>query len=164
MAFCPLGNSDHAVVSASIDFTWNSNDHFHRPAYDYSRADLDGPLDNSKGFSWEGIFKLGASDNVIEFCELVQVEIDVYIPQRKYWSSLIHLPIHLHVAAADGNHFFRLYQQNKTAFKVKFRQAKNHCENVLNPLGASVASYRNQSIDLLCKSIEWFLYEGNNGT
>ena len=79
-----LGNSDHVVVSASIDFTWNSNDHFHRPAYDYSRADLDGPLDNSKGFSWEGIFKLGASDNTIEFCELVQVEIDVYIPQRKY--------------------------------------------------------------------------------
>ena len=22
-------------------------------------------------------------------------------------------------------------------------------------------SYRNQSIDLLCKSIDWFLYEGN---
>ena len=25
-------------------------------------------------------------------------------------------------------------------------------------------SYRNQSIDLLCKSINWFLYEGNTGT
>ena len=25
-------------------------------------------------------------------------------------------------------------------------------------------SYRNQSIDLLCKSIDWFLYEGNTGT
>ena len=24
-------------------------------------------------------------------------------------------------------------------------------------------SYRNQSIDLLCKSIDWFLYEGNTG-
>ena len=24
-------------------------------------------------------------------------------------------------------------------------------------------SYRNQSIDLLCKSIDWFLYEGNIG-
>ena len=31
----------------------------------------------------------------------------------------------------------------------------------INPLGAS---YRNQSIDLLCKSIDWFLYEGNTGT
>ena len=25
-------------------------------------------------------------------------------------------------------------------------------------------SYRNQSIDLLCKTIDWFLYEGNTGT
>ena len=25
-------------------------------------------------------------------------------------------------------------------------------------------SYRNQSVDLLCKSIDWFLYEGNTGT
>ena len=24
--------------------------------------------------------------------------------------------------------------------------------------------YRNQSIDLLCKSIDWFLFEGNTGT
>ena len=24
-------------------------------------------------------------------------------------------------------------------------------------------SYRNQSIDLLCKSIDWFLYDGNTG-
>ena len=25
-------------------------------------------------------------------------------------------------------------------------------------------AYRNQSIDLLYKSIDWFLYEGNTGT
>ena len=24
-------------------------------------------------------------------------------------------------------------------------------------------SYRNQSVDLLCKSIDWFLYDGNIG-
>ena len=24
-------------------------------------------------------------------------------------------------------------------------------------------SYRNQSLDLLCKSIDWFLYEGSTG-
>ena len=28
---------------------------------------------------------------------------------------------------------------------------------------AVLPSYRNQSIDLLCKSIDWFLYEGNTG-
>ena len=30
--------------------------------------------------------------------------------------------------------------------------------HILNPLSASVAS------DLLCKLIDWFLYEGNSGT
>ena len=32
---------------------------------------------------------------------------------------------------------------------------------IVNPLNVSVALIRNQSIDLLCKSIDWFLYEGN---
>ena len=44
MAFPPLGNSDHVVVSVSIDFPsysqWDAL--FHRIAYDYSRADWDG--------------------------------------------------------------------------------------------------------------------------
>ena len=39
--FPPLGNSDHIVVSVSIDFPSNSqrDTPFHRIAYDYSRAD-----------------------------------------------------------------------------------------------------------------------------
>ena len=41
MAFPPLGNSDHVVVSVSIDFATNSQQHapFHCIVYDYSRAD-----------------------------------------------------------------------------------------------------------------------------
>ena len=41
MAFPPLGNSDHVVVSVSIDFPTNSqrDASFHSIAYDYSRAD-----------------------------------------------------------------------------------------------------------------------------
>ena len=41
MAFSPLGNSDHVVVSVSIDFRSNSqwDTPFHPIAYDYSRAD-----------------------------------------------------------------------------------------------------------------------------
>ena len=41
MAFLPLGNSDHVVVSVSIDFPINSKQDapFHRIAYDYSPAD-----------------------------------------------------------------------------------------------------------------------------
>ena len=41
MAFPPLVNSDHVVVSVSIDFPSNSQRDvpFHRIAYDHSRAD-----------------------------------------------------------------------------------------------------------------------------
>ena len=44
MAYLPLGNSDHIVVSVSIDFPSNSQRDvpFHRIAYDYSRVDWDG--------------------------------------------------------------------------------------------------------------------------
>ena len=43
MAFPPLGNSDHVVVSVSIDFPSNSqwDALFHCIAYDYSCADWD---------------------------------------------------------------------------------------------------------------------------
>ena len=43
MAFRPLGNYNHVVVSVSIDFPSNSQRValFHRIAYDYSRADWD---------------------------------------------------------------------------------------------------------------------------
>ena len=86
MAFPPLGNSDHVVVSVSIDFPINSkrDTPFHRVAYDYSRADCGGLRDHLRDVPWEDIFKLSASAAVSEFCEWVQVGIDVYIPHRKY--------------------------------------------------------------------------------
>ena len=31
---------------------------------------------------------------------------------------------------------------------------------IVNPLTANVPSYRKQSVDLLCKSTDWFLYDG----
>ena len=44
MAFPALGNSDHVVVSVSIDFPINSKQDspFHCMVYDYSRVDWDG--------------------------------------------------------------------------------------------------------------------------
>ena len=85
MAFPPLGNSNHVVVSVSIDFPINSkqDNPFHRVAYDYSRADWDGLRDHLSNVPWEDIFKLSASATVNEFCEWIQVVIDVYIPPRK---------------------------------------------------------------------------------
>ena len=92
-AFSPLRNSDHVVVSVSIDFPTNSQRDapFHCIAYDYSRADWDGFYDHLRDVPWEDIFKLCASAAASEFCECVQVGIDVYIPHRKIRSSLIHL-------------------------------------------------------------------------
>ena len=85
MAFPPLGNSDHVVVSVSIDFPTNSQQDapFHRIAYDYSRADWDGLRNHLRDVPWEDIFKLGASAAASEFCEWVQIGIDAYIPHRK---------------------------------------------------------------------------------
>ena len=86
VAFPPPGNSDHVVVSVSIDFPSNSQPDalFHRIAYDYSRADCDGFRDHLRDVLWEDIFKLSSSAAASEFCEWVQVETDAYIPHRKY--------------------------------------------------------------------------------
>ena len=137
MAFPPLGNSDHVVVSVSIDFLVNSKQDapFHRVAYDYSRADWDGLRDHLRDVPWQNIFKLSASTAASEFCEWVQVGIDVYIPHRKYQVKPHSSPWFSAACAAaivHRNHFFRLYQQNKSSeSKVKFRQASNHCKRVL---------------------------------
>ena len=86
MAFPLLGNSDHFVVSVSIDFPSNSQQDtsFHHIAYDYSCADWNDLLDHLKVLPWEDIFKLGAFGAASQFCEWVQVGTDVYIPHRKY--------------------------------------------------------------------------------
>ena len=71
MVFPPLGNSDHVVVSVSIDFPTNSQQDapFHRIAYDYSRADWDGLCDHLRDVPWEDIFKFSASAVASEFCD-----------------------------------------------------------------------------------------------
>ena len=133
MAFPPLENYDHVVVSASIDFpSYSQRDApFHRIANDYSRADCDGLRDHLSDTPWEGILKLTAFVAASEFCELVQVGIDVYIPHCKCqvkshsssWFSASCI-----AAIVLNNQFFRLYQPNKSSeSKVKFRQACNRC-------------------------------------
>ena len=64
-------------------FPSNSQRHapFHRIAYDYSRADWEGHCDHLRDVHGRISLKSAASS---EFCESVQVGIDVYIPHRKY--------------------------------------------------------------------------------
>ena len=91
MAFPPLENYDHVVVSVSIDFPLNSHwdAPFHHIAYDYSCADWDGLHDHLRDVLWEDIFKLNASAAAKEFCEWVQVGIITLIENIR--SSLTHL-------------------------------------------------------------------------
>ena len=141
-AFPPLGKSDHVVVSVSIDFpSYSQRDApFHHIAYDYYRADWDGLRDHLRDVPWEDIFKLSASA-ASEFCEWVQVGIDVY-PHRKYqvkphsspWFSAAYAAVIVH-----RNHFFRLQQKDKS--KVKFRQASNRC---IKALEAAKLAYANK--------------------
>ena len=83
---------------------------------------------------WEDIFKLGASAAASAFCEWVQVGIDVYIPHRNYQVKPHSSPWFSAACAAaivHRNHFFRLYQKDKSSdSKVKFRQASNLCKSV----------------------------------
>ena len=147
MAFPLLGNPDH-VVSVFVDFPSNSQQDslFHCIAYDYSHTDWDGLHDHLRDVRWEDIFKLGASAATSEFCEWVQVGIDVYIPHRKYqvkphsssWFSAA-----CAAAIVHRNHFFRLYQREKSSdSKVKFRQASNRCKRVLE---AAKLAYANKT-------------------
>ena len=137
MTFPPFTDSDHVDVSVSIDFPSNSQQDylFHRKAYDYSCADSDGLCDHLRDVPWEYIFMLSASAPASEFCEWVQVGIDVYIPHRKY--QLKHhsspwVPASCAAEIGHRNHFFCLYQKDKSSdSKVKLKQACNHCKRVL---------------------------------
>ena len=118
IAFPPFRNSDHVVVSISIDFpSYSQQDApFHRIACDYSHADWDGLHDHLTDVPLGDIFKLSASAAASEFCEWVQVGIDVYIPHRKYQVKPHSSPWFSTACAAaivQRNHFFRLYQKYK---------------------------------------------------
>ena len=150
MAFSPLENSDHIVVSVFIDFPSNSQRDalFHRIGYNYSCVDWGGLRDHLRDVPWEDIFKLGASAFASEFCEWVQVGIHVYIPHRKYqvkphsspWFSAA-----CAAAIAHRNHFFHLYQKDKSP-KVNFRQASNRFKRVLEAAKLAYVNKTKESI------------------
>ena len=74
----------------------------------------------------------------------------IYIPHRKYqvkphsspWFSAA-----CAAAIAHRNHFFRLYQKDKSSdSKVKFRQASNCCKRVLEAAKLAYATKTKESI------------------
>ena len=86
-----------------------------------------------------------------EFCEWVQVGIDVYISHRKYQvkpHSSIWFSSGCAAAIVHRNHFFCLYQQNKSSeSKVKFRQASNPCKTVLEAARLAYATKTKEPIN-----------------
>ena len=151
-AFPPLGSSDHVVVSVSIDFpSYSHRDSpFHRIAYDYSRADWNGLLDHLRDVPWGDIFKLSASAAASEFCELVQVGIDVLYPSSKDQVKPHSSPWFSAACAAaivHRNHFFRLYQKDKSSeSKEKFRQVSNRWKRALEAVKLACANITEESI------------------
>ena len=119
---------------------------FHCIANDYSCGDWDSLRDHLRNFPQENIFKLGGSAAASEFCEWIQVGIDVYISHQKYQVKPLSSPWFSAACAAATvrrNHVFRLYQKDKTSdSKVKFRQASNRCKRVLQ---AAKLAYRNKA-------------------
>ena len=94
--------------------------------------------------------KLSASAAASKFCAWVQVGIDVYIPHRKYQVKSHSSPWFSAACAATivhRNHFFRLYQQNKSSeSKVKFRQAINCYKRVVEAAKLANANKTKESI------------------
>ena len=98
---------------------------------------------------WEDIFKLGAFAAAREFCEWVQVGIDVYIPHRKYQVKPHSSPWFSSACAAaivHRNQFFRLYQREKSDSKAKFRQASNCFKTVFEAAKLAYANKTKESI------------------
>ena len=108
---------------------------FHHIIYDYSHADWDELRDHLRDLPWEDTFKLSASAAASQFCEWVQVELDVSITYRKCQVKPHSSPWFSAACAAAivyRNHFFHLYQKDKSSdSKVKFRKPSSHCKRVL---------------------------------
>ena len=97
-----------------------------------------------------GYLKRDASAAASEFCEWIQVGIDVSTPHRKYqvkppspqWFSAT-----CAAAIVHRNHFFRLYLKDKSSdSKVKSRQASNCCKRVLEAAKLAYANKTKESI------------------
>ena len=97
-----------------------------------------------------GYLKRDASAAASEFCEWLQVGIDVSTPHRKYqvkppspqWFSAT-----CAAAIVHRNHFFRLYLKDKSSdSKVKSRQASNCCKRVLEAPKLAYANKKKEFI------------------
>ena len=151
MTSIPLGNSDHVVVSVSIDFPSNSqwDAPFHCIAYDYSHADRNGLCDHLRNVLWEGIFKTVLLLLLVTFVscfklELMFISLGYHVqPHSSPWFSAA-----WGAAIFYRNHLFRVYQQNKSSeSKVKFTQASDCRKRILEAAKLAYANKTKESIN-----------------
>ena len=167
MDFPQLGNSDHVVISVSIEFPLNSKRDvpFHLIVYDYLVL-----IRMVFVIIWEMFLGKISLNSIlplllVKFFEWIQVGIDVYIPHCQYHVKPYSSPWFSAAFAAaivDKNHFSQLYEQNKpTESKVKFRQASNHCKRVLE---ASKFAYANKTKESITsqKLGSWDIWQISN--
>ena len=81
--------------------------------------------------------------------------------KKFFGEGLVNGPGRVSYLSLSGFFILRTFQsinlQESFYGAVKIKTTLTHSVSVL-------PSYRNQSIDLMCKSVDWFLYEGNAGT
>ena len=114
----------------TFQVTQNKISPLHRIVYDYSRSDWDGLCDDLRYFPCGDILVLLLL--LLNFVSGFSLEL---MYQHKYQVKARTSPWFSAACAAAAlacrNHFFRLYQQNKSSeSKVKFRQASNCCKRL----------------------------------
>ena len=138
MAFPPLGNSDHTVASVSIDFPINSkwDALFHRISYDYSRADWDGLRNHLRYIQGRISLNSMLLLLLLNFVSGFRLEL-IYISLRSSHTHLHDFSAACAAAIVHRNHFFRLYQQNRSfESKIKFRYASKQKSIISQKLGS----------------------------
>ena len=108
-------------------------------------ADWDGPYDHLRDVLWEDIFKLSPSTAASEFCEWVQVGVDLCISHHKYQVKPQSSPSFSAACAAvivHRNHFFLCTNR----INQRFRQASNCFKKVLEASKLAYATKTKESI------------------
>ena len=119
VVFHPSGNSDHALVLASIDFLLNSagGAPLQCTAYDYCQADWDDLHSHLRDVLWHDIFQLSTSIATTKYSKWLQFGNDVCIPHQN--QVVAHSSPWFSAACtgttAHWSHFFHVYEQNDSS-------------------------------------------------
>ena len=153
MAFLLLRNSDHVVVSVSIDVPsyslWDAL--FHHIAYmTILKLIVMVFVIIWEMFHWRISLKSVLLLLLVNFVSGFRLELMYYIPCHRYQVKSHSSPWFSAAGATVivlRNHFFCLYQQSKSSeSKVKLRLASNWCKRILEPNELVYATKTKQSI------------------